>query len=152
MSIKSKLTSAIMSFILVLSLLSVGVYALNQAEVILGGNLTFSATGVYAEVRGSVANAVMPEGQDKDYAPLLFSTDNTEPNQTSWQKTLGFDGTNDIVLTINIENKANDERKLYVAITDTADEVANVTKTVKQGENDCLNTCIEVEAGATAEI
>ena len=152
MKIKTKLMTAIMSFVLVLGLLSVGVYALNQAEVTLGGNLTFSAYGVYAEVTGSVQGAVLAEGEDGIYTPLLFSADNT-PNQDSWEKDFGFnaDGT-DIVITINIQNLATD-RPLYAMISDTiTEEVENVIKTVKLGEEDCLGKCIEVPQSTTKTI
>ena len=148
MKIKTKLTTAIMSFVFVLGLLAVGVYALDKAEVNLGGNLTFTADGVYAEVTGSVEGAVT----NPTYEDLLFSANNT-PDQSSWQnKELAFDANGtDIVITINIHNLATD-RPLYAKISDTASAVANVTKSVKQADVDCLDELIEVPASATKTI
>ena len=148
MKIKTKLMTAIMSFVLVLGLLSVGVYALNQAEVTLGGNLTFTADGVYAEVTGSVEGAVT----NPTYEDLLFSANNT-PDQSSWQEnTLAFDANGtDIVITINIHNLATD-RPLYAKISDTAEKVENVVKSVKKDGADVLDEPFKVTAGQTAVI
>ena len=138
-----------MSLVLVLGLLAVGVYALDKAEVMLGGNLTFTADGVYALVTGEVEGAVTT---DAEYDDLLFTADNTAPNQDSWQKSLGFDATNPtITLTISIQNLATD-RPLYAMISDTAEEVENVVKSVKKDSADVLDMCFEVSAGQTAVI
>ena len=148
MKIKTKLTTAIMSLVFVLGLLAVGVYALDKAEVMLGGNLTFTADGVYAEVTGSVEGAVT----NPTYEDLLFSANNT-PDQSSWQnKELAFDANGtDIVITINIHNLATD-RPLYAKISDTAEEVENVVKSVKKDGADVLDESFEVTAGQIAVI
>ena len=143
MKIKTKLMTAIMSFVLVLGLLSVGVYALNQAEVTLGGNLTFSASGVYAKVTGTIANTGN-EGGDPTLDYILFSQSSAD-QPAGWQQDLAFkeDGS-EITYTITIENLAND-RDIYVSATDTVGAVENVTKSMTNG-------AFILEAGETQSI
>ena len=52
MSLKVKLTSAVLSFMLILGLMIMGVFASSTATINLGGNLSFSASNVHARVAG----------------------------------------------------------------------------------------------------
>ena len=95
MKIKTKLATAIMSLVLVFGLLAVGVYALDKAEVNLGGNLTFSASGVYAKVTGVVSGAV-EDVQDKT---VTFDNGSADA-PVNWNEDLSFDGGEEITYNI----------------------------------------------------
>ena len=54
MTLKMKLISMISAFMLVLGLMLIGIYAVNQISVDFGGNISFTATDVYARVTGEI--------------------------------------------------------------------------------------------------
>ena len=102
MSLKMKLISAISAFTLVLGLLIMGVFAVNQAQVDMGGSITFNADDVYAKVTGSVANAqVAPTGLD-----VTYSAYETVGDPSAWEELdLLFDSQGTpVVRTITVEN------------------------------------------------
>ena len=133
MSIKAKLTSVIVSFVLVLGLLITGVFALSNPSVNMGGTVSFEEKDVYAKVSGKIENT---EGQDKDLNPITFDYSSTQ--QTSYEgwtnNALKFkDKTTEIKLTITIENLST-ERSLYYEVQDTTGAITNVTKKIDGNE------------------
>lgn len=101
--------------------------ALNSAKVEMSGNVSFTATDVYAEVTGTVTGTK----SEIDLPKLSFDADTkTFSTPSTWQNLdLSFANHNsDIAFTIKITN-LSDERKFWVVITDeiTTDNL-NLTK------------------------
>ena len=130
MSLKMKLVSMISAFVLVIGMLLIGVFAVNQAQVDMGGSITFNADDVYARVTGSVTNAqVAPEGLD-----VTYSAYETEGNPTAWESLdLEFDSqATPIVISITVENLST-ERSLTVNLTDAlTSSVPNLGKALQR--------------------
>ena len=143
MSLKAKLISSISAFVLVLALLVVGVFALPQANVPLGGTINFQATNVYAEITGTIS------GQENGPAslPKLEFSNNQTPDTSGWAKgDLVFDPNASpiqIQIEINVKNLSK-ERALYVKVEDLVGAVANLTKSVTVGEENKEGTYVKV--------
>ena len=59
MSLKMKLTSTIMAFMLLASMLIVGVFAVKQTEFSVGGNIVFNASGINATIsKGTMSGGI----------------------------------------------------------------------------------------------
>ncbi len=127
-----KLTSLIASFTLVVGLMLMGVFAVNQATVNMGGSINFTATDVYARVTGKIENA-QGEYADKELPPLEFSAENGTPDQSEWSglNLLFDDDATPIVITVKVENLAKD-RKLTASLTDNTAINENLVKDLKQ--------------------
>ena len=130
MSLKMKLVSMISAFVLVIGMLLIGVFAVNQAQVDMGGSITFNADDVYARVTGNVTKAqVEPEVLD-----VTYSAYETEGNPTAWESLdLEFDSyATPIVISITVENLST-ERSLTVNLTDAlTSSVPNLGKELKR--------------------
>ena len=122
MSLKVKLISTISAFVLVLSMLFVGVFAAQNVSLNVGGNVSFTASSVYAKITGSYVGTVEHpseaqsltqidiDAEDEDGAVLMPSDWTNMP--------LNFDSTgSDITVTITIENLASD-RAITASLTD----------------------------------
>ena len=151
MSLKMKLTSTIAAFLLILGLTIMGVMAAPSATVNLGGSISFSATDVFAVVKGSVtgsAEANVQEGGVLNLETLNFSseTDATEEG-AKWSNTnLTFDNLgSEIAITITIENKATD-RALYVKVEETIGDIDNLTKSMTRNGNDYTGSILTLPA------
>ena len=57
MTLKNKLISLFSAFVLVVSIMIIGIYAANNVPVNMGGNITFDASDVYAKVTGTISGA-----------------------------------------------------------------------------------------------
>ena len=132
MTLKMKLTSLIASFTLVIGLMLIGIMAVNQATVNMGGSINFTATDVYARVTGKIENA-QGEYADKELPPLEFSAENGTPDQSEWSglNLLFDDDATPIVITVKVENLAKD-RKLTASLTDNTAINENLVKDLKQ--------------------
>ena len=132
MTLKMKLTSLIASFTLVIGLMLMGIMAVNQATVNMGGSINFTATDVYARVTGKIENA-QGEYADKELPPLEFSAENGTPDQSEWSglNLLFDDDATPIVITVKVENLAKD-RKLTASLTDNTAINENLVKDLKQ--------------------
>ena len=132
MSLKIKLTSTILAFMLILGLLVMGVFATSTATVNLGGSLTFSATNVFAKVSGVIKNTAT--GSDINLEDIVINHDTTSGDVTAWaEQTLNFkqDGSS-ITIEVTVENLATD-RPLYVSAYDMIGKVDNLTKSLSNG-------------------
>ena len=148
MSLKRKLFTAVSMFALTCAMLLVGVWAVSSTSIEVGGTISFQATSVNAEVTGAFSGASTNPTLNK----LTYSS-TTSPSTTdlnSWKNNVTFaENGADITLTINVTNKSS-ERAMYVSIEDTAEDVATLTKTIKQGANDYTEgNAVKVEASAT---
>lgn len=103
MSLKAKLVTSISAFALVLALLIVGVFAVNQATINMGGSISFKATDVNAtvviNVEGTAAN---DESDDKTFT---FNADTDEATADWTGKNWTFDDTRTITVTVTVTNK-----------------------------------------------
>lgn len=129
MSLKLKLVSIIASLCLVVVLLSVGVWAVQQASVSIGGSVSFIANDVYCDVTGSVSHMA---GTAPELKQLSWSAgyEASEEDKDTWKNNpLTFDkqGT-DVTYLITIKNNS-DERYIDVTMTDNS-AVSKITHTI----------------------
>ena len=143
MSLKTKLISSISAFVLVLALLVVGVFALRQETITLGGTINFQAKNVYAEITGTIS------GQENGPAslPKLEFSNGQTPDTSGWAKgDLVFDPNASpiqIQIAINVKNLSA-ERSLFVKVDDLIGAVTNLTKSVMVGAEDKEGAYVEV--------
>ena len=137
MSLKMKLTASISAFVLVLGLMLMGVFAVNQATVNMGGSISFTATDVYAHVTGSIANDTSsPSNLD-----VTYSAESTQGDPTVWNDlSLAFDSqATPIEVTITVENLSA-QNTLRVNLNDTLSSTAeNFEKVVKRDGQEYAN-------------
>ena len=124
MTLKTKLISSIIAFIIVMSLMLVGVMATQTATIHMGGNVSFTASDVYAQVTGSiVGTADYPTG-----SPLKLTTIDIDYTDTEEQITMPNDWTqmpltfdengSEITVSVTITNRAVG-RNIRITLTDT---------------------------------
>ena len=140
MSLKMKLTASISAFFLVVGLMLIGIMAVNQATVNMGGSISFTATDVYARVTGKIENA-QGEYANKELPTLEFSAENDTPDQSGWSNLnlLFDDDATPIVITVTVENLSA-QNTLRVNLNDTlSSTVGNLEKVVKNDGEDYTN-------------
>ena len=127
MTLKTKLISSISAFVLILTIVIVGVWAATQANVSLGGTVKFQATNVYAKVTGTVT------GMDSNptLQPLIFSEGKDASEGTDiikqWENldlVFNTSGT-PIEIEVTVEN-LSDERSLGVSIQNQIASIENI--------------------------
>ncbi len=137
MSLKMKLTASISAFFLVVGLMLIGIMAVNQATVNMGGSISFTATDVYARVTGSIANDTSsPSNLD-----VTYSAEETTGDPTVWNDlSLAFDSqATPIEVTITVEN-LSPQNTLRVNLNDTlSSTIGNLEKVVKNDGGDYTN-------------
>lgn len=134
MSLKVKLVSVIVAFVIIVSLLMVGVYAATNVTLNIGGNVSFTATSVNALISGSVVGTATPLELD-DISLSADTTDGAVTMPPSWQNvdlTYGDNGS-PITVTITIENRSTD-RGIDVTLADSS-SISNVTIIRKCNDN-----------------
>ena len=140
MSLKMKLTASISAFFLVVGLMLIGIMAVNQATVNMGGSISFTATDVYARVTGKIENA-QGEYANKELPTLEFSAENDTPDQSGWSNLnlLFDDDATPIVIKVTVENLSA-QNTLRVNLNDTlSSTVGNLEKVVKNDGEDYTN-------------
>ena len=140
MSLKMKLTASISAFFLVVGLMLMGIFAVNQATVNMGGSISFTATDVYARVTGKIENA-QGEYANKELPTLEFSAENDTPDQSGWSNLnlLFDDDATPIVIKVTVENLSA-QNTLRVNLNDTlSSTVENLEKVVKNDGEDYTN-------------
>ena len=137
MSLKMKLTASISAFFLVVGLMLIGIMAVNQATVNMGGSISFTATDVYAHVTGSIANDTSsPSNLD-----VTYSAEETTGDPTVWNDlSLAFDSkATPIEVKITVENLSQ-QNTLRVNLNDTlSSTIGNLEKVVKNDGGDYTN-------------
>lgn len=135
--IKKKIFSSIVKCAVLLLFLSgwvmLGVaLALRQANVNVGGSVTFTATGIYANIRGSISGTVT----ENNPLNITFNHKTKQEEGTkSWDNlVLDFDANNKIEIVIEIENLA-ESRDLYAVLTDDFPTDANLNITETEGSD-----------------
>ena len=141
MTLKMKLISMISAFMLVLGLMLVGIYAVNQISVDFGGNISFTATDVYARVTGEISNA----GVGSQTLPTLnFDADMTdeevETEQARWSGlNLAFDeDATPITIEVTVENLSS-SHSLRVNLTDNTTSNENLEIAYQQDGEEYIN-------------
>ena len=141
MTLKMKLISMISAFMLVLGLMLVGIYAVNQISVDFGGNISFTATDVYARVTGQISNA----GVGSQTLPTLnFDADMTdeevETEQARWSGlNLAFDeDATPITIEVTVENLST-SHTLRVNLTDNTTSNENLEIAYEQDDEPYIN-------------
>ncbi len=116
MSLKKKLVTTIGVFCLTCALLLVGVWAISNASVEIGGTISFNATNILATITGKIEGAAAGTTNPED---LVYTT-TTEPEEAAiatWKKNLSFKDTgNTIKYTIIIKNDST-SRNLMLRLT-----------------------------------
>ena len=150
MSLKIKLVSLVSMFILVVIFLFVGVFALPQTEIMLGGSISFMPTDVRAKISGKISGTSQGE---ISFNTLVFSEDpndnpSSETDINTWKnRNIKFNDLGEkITLTLTVENLSQ-SKNLYVKINDNIGAITNLTKKVYiQGNenNEILNNNIKV--------
>ena len=121
MTLKIKLISSIVAFIMVASLMLVGIFANPTVTMQMGGNVSFTANSVYAKVTGSIKGSQ----ENPTETPLTEFTieydDETVTMPSDWTNMgLTFnENATDIVVTMSIENLA-DNRAIEISLTDNS--------------------------------
>lgn len=123
MTLKAKLISSIVAFILVASLMVVSIFASPTINMQIGGNVSFTATSVHATITGSIAGSTQYQTEKSLTQIDIDYTDTTEDitMPDDWSNMgLTFDenGT-DIVVEITITNLASD-RGIEIVLTDSS--------------------------------
>ena len=137
MTLKMKLTASISAFVLIIGLMLIGIMAVNQATVNMGGSISFTATDVYARVTGSIVNDTSSPS-DLD---VTYSAEETTGDPTVWNDlSLAFDSqATPIEVTITVENLSA-QNTLRVNLNDTlSSTVENLEKVVKNDGEDYTN-------------
>ena len=152
MTLKMKLISMISAFMLVLGLMLIGIYAVNQISVDFGGNISFTATDVYARVTGEISNA----GVGSQTLPTLnFDADMTdeevETEQARWSGlNLAFDeDATPITIEVTVENLST-SHTLTVNLTDNTTSNENLEIAYQQDNGpytNGTNTTLPVSTG-----
>lgn len=137
MSLKIKLVSLVSMFILVVIFLFVGVFALPQSEITLGGSINFEASGIKAKITGSISGLKEGERILNDlYFPESLNESGTGNQLNSWQNlVLDFktmDNYQPITIDVTIQNLG--EENLYVLAEELAGKIDNIYKNIKTNE------------------
>ncbi len=138
MSLKAKLISTISAFVLILTIVIVGVWAATQANIAMGGTINFQATNVYAKVSATVSGME----ENPTLPTLIFSEGadaSEEPDIEQWNNlnlVFNTSGT-PIEISVTVENLST-ERWLLVDIIEGLDngKSDNINKEVKKENSD----------------
>ena len=153
----STITRYIISFLFLSSWIVLGVaLALKSVNVDFGGSITFTATGINANITG-IVTGTKTENNLPDIKIDRTVTSFTTPN--AWKNmTLDFDENNEIVIKVNIENLSNN-RDFWITFDDNISsantivtriqeqkQVTNFSNmVVKGGETQTINITLNVE-------
>ena len=121
MTLKTKLISCIVAFVMVASLMLVGILASPTVTMQMGGNVSFTANSVYAKVTGSIKGS-QENPTETALSEFTIDYDDTSVTMpTKWTNMgLTFDeSATDIVVTMTIENLA-DDRAIEISLTDNS--------------------------------
>lgn len=146
----STITRYIISFLFLSSWIVLGVaLALKSANVDFGGSITFTATGINANITG-IVTGTKTENNLPDIKIDRTVTSFTTPN--AWKNmTLDFDENNEIVIKVNIENLSNN-RDFWITFDDNISSANTiVTRTQEQKQVTSFSNMV-VKGGETQTI
>ena len=129
MSSKNKLISLISLCMCLTIMMVVGILAVKNMDMNIGGRINFSAIDIYASISGEISGA----SNALPVSTLNYSHDQepTAEEKATWIQSLVFENSSipKITWTITINNKS--ERILYATLTDTLADIENIKKTFK---------------------
>ena len=143
MTLKTKLISTISAFVLILTIVIVGVWAATQANIPMGGSVNFTATDVYVKITGEIEGAENSSAYT-DLPALIFSgeTEGGQPSESDLQRWQELDvdfnsSATPIEISVTVENLST-ERWLLVDIIEGLDngKSDNINKEVKKENSD----------------
>ena len=119
MKAKTKIISLVLSMCLVGALFAIGVFALKTANLKIGGDVSFTATGVEASIKNAnitgvkegVSNADFVMGEDDELLIDTSMTQNDIDTDFATWKTLNLtfnENADDIVISFDIANMSLD--------------------------------------------
>ena len=151
MSLKVKLISTISAFVLVLSMLFVGVFAAQNVELNVGGNVSFTASSVYAQITGSYVGTVEHPSTAQSLTPINIDAEDEDgavSMPSDWTSMpLNFDSSaSPITVTITIQNLATD-RAIAVSLTDNTDITGVSVARLYNSTSFSSNTSSQIIAG-----
>lgn len=131
MSFKTKMFSIATSVVLALAMLIIGVWAVQQGTVQMGGSISFNATDVYARVSGSITGTE----STVELADLYFSAeDENSPSDSAirtWNNNSLVFAENSDTITINIEvENLAQNRVLNVSLEDHTSVPSSINKSI----------------------
>ena len=143
MNLKKKLTVLVSSFALVFVMLIVGVWAVKTAEFKVGGNISFTATGINATISQGVLSGtgswVTASDADEKMKEIVLNTDKTtaqiEQEFLSWQDLdlLFNEAGDDVTITFSITNNSTTENDYVVVnINVSGGTMTNATAKINQ--------------------
>lgn len=142
MSLKAKLVSSVAAFCLVLALLVVGILAVPQATINMGGSITFDAQDVVATVTVTSTGATTDLNLTGDSA-IKFDSTTTQAKVDKDDLDLEFASkTEDIVITVTITNDSDESMTVTPTLPKVDGSGVGIATTEKNGE--------ETAAAATA--
>lgn len=109
MTLKTKLILCIVAFIMIASLMLVGIFATQTVTMQIGGNVTFNATDLQVTISdGVLANGTMTDSESKMQGVKIDAYDDGAEELASWQGlNLTFDESGqDMTITFTITNNS----------------------------------------------
>ena len=153
MSNKAKLVSVIVSVLLVISLLTIGVFAAQNATINLGGTITFQAKDVQATIsKAVVTNGTVTDADNKMLEVVLDADNDGATAIATWSGLdIVFDDSGDDVTIVFTITNDHGEKALVVTTTQTdgTTDNATMTTTVTGGTGTVASNSIAV--GESAE-
>ena len=140
MSLKAKLVSSVAAFCLVLALLVVGVLAVPQATINMGGSITFDAQDVVATVTVTSTGATTDLNLTGDSA-IKFDSTTTKETVDQDALNLAFESkTEDIVIKVTITNDSNESMTVTPTLPKVDGSGVGIATTEKNGEETAAAT------------
>lgn len=141
MSIKKKLFITISAFCLILSFLFVGVWAFKTEEVSFGGDLSYAAKGIYADITAGVLSSTgsfeNPDDEDEKMQAIEINTNKKEDeilkDFESWAGLqLNFnENADDVTITFTVTNTSTKNFQFIdINVLISATKMRNATATV----------------------
>ena len=126
---KTRLFSLVGICVFVMAIVIVGVLAVSNTNLKVGGKINFDASEIYATITGEIDGATnaLPVS-DLNYT---YNSEPTAAEKATWCQALDFEKTTTpkITWTITINNKS--ERILYATLTDVLGDITNMSKAFK---------------------
>ena len=136
MTLKIRLISSIISFVMVASMMLIGIFATPIVTMQMGGNVSFTANSVYAKVTGSISGSQENPTETALTEFTIDYDDEVVAMPSNWTNMgLTFDGqASDIVVKMTIENLATD-RAIEISLTDNSTTTNYEVKKTVGGED-----------------
>ncbi|MBQ3494207.1 MAG: leucine-rich repeat domain-containing protein [Clostridia bacterium] len=133
MKIKTKLIASIMSICLVCAVFAIGVFALRTANLKIGGDVSFTATGVEATINKVAVTANSVADEANHFKSVTIDTTQTQSDIDSSENASSWSG---LDITIGEAGKVD----LDVSVTNNADTITEKNNYIEVDKNVSLGT------------